>query len=72
VRWQLRQALLSGSATCCLVYVHVLHTILLRQYAAASSIRLLLLLCLKLLAARCLPLQLLLLPCLTILGALDW
>jgi hypothetical protein len=38
VRRQLRQALLSGSATCCLINVHVLHTILLWQYTAASSI----------------------------------
>jgi hypothetical protein len=68
VSWQLRQALLSGSAACCLIYVHVLHTILLRQDAAASSIGLLLLLLwLELLAARCLPLQLLLLPGLAIL-----
>jgi hypothetical protein len=67
VSWQLRQTLLSGSAACCLIYVHVLDTILLRQDAAASSIGLLLLLWLKLLAARCLPLQLLLLPGLAIL-----
>jgi hypothetical protein len=38
VSWQLWQALLSGGAACSLIYVHVLHTILLRQDAAASSV----------------------------------